>query len=174
MNLDAVKEDLKKYSPTVKTGGHSPWSLVLSLSNDLALLQDLPLVTEECRNWAQRFATQFMARQWQPRQARRLLWPVENMEIDSWADLGPCRHCQPEHGRTVEHLGREMFGILRKIFLEAEDEWLGDWYGDRQSLENPLAAVQMGACYVNPEGPNGQPDPALSAQMFVKPLNAWP
>jgi catalase-peroxidase len=52
------------------------------------------------------------------------------------------------------------------IYWGAEDEWLGDnRYGDtRQDLENPLAAVQMGLIYVNPEGPNGNPDPLLSAQ----------
>ena len=52
------------------------------------------------------------------------------------------------------------------IYWGAEDEWLGDnrYAETRQSLENPLAAVQMGLIYVNPQGPNGNPDPLLSGQ----------
>jgi catalase-peroxidase len=70
----------------------------------------------------------------------------------------------PNHGTA---LGREdIWHPEKDIYWGAEDEWLGDnRYGDtRQDLENPLAAVQMGLIYVNPEGPNSNPDPKLSAQ----------
>ena len=105
--------------------------------------------------------------------ARRLLWPIKEKYGNkiSWADLlvlvGNVAIEDmggPNHG-TV--LGREdIWQSEKDIYWGAEDEWLGDnRYGDtRQSLENPLAAVQMGLIYVNPEGPNGNPDPALSAQ----------
>ena len=105
--------------------------------------------------------------------ARRLLWPIKEKYGNklSWADLLVLAGNVaiedmggPNHG-TV--LGREdIWHPEKDIYWGAEDEWLGDnRYGDtRQSLENPLAAVQMGLIYVNPEGPNGNPDPALSAQ----------
>ena len=105
--------------------------------------------------------------------ARRLLWPIKEKYGNnlSWADLLVLAGNVaiedmggPNHG-TV--LGREdIWHPEKDIYWGAEDEWLGDdRYGDtRQSLENPLAAVQMGLIYVNPEGPNGNPDPVLSAQ----------
>ena len=105
--------------------------------------------------------------------ARRLLWPIKEKYGNkiSWADLlvlvGNVAIEDmggPNHG-TV--LGREdIWQSEKDIYWGAEDEWLGDnRYGStRQSLENPLAAVQMGLIYVNPQGPNGNPDPALSAQ----------
>jgi len=105
--------------------------------------------------------------------ARRLLWPIKEKNGNhlSWADLLVLAGNVaiedmggPNHG-TV--LGREdIWHPEKDIYWGAEDEWLGDnRYGKtRQDLENPLAAVQMGLIYVNPEGPNGNPDPALSAQ----------
>ncbi len=105
--------------------------------------------------------------------ARRLLWPIKEKYGNrlSWADLLVLAGNVaiedmggPNHGTVM---GREdIWHPEKDIYWGAEDEWLGDdRYGDtRQSLENPLAAVQMGLIYVNPEGPNGNPDPALSAQ----------
>ena len=105
--------------------------------------------------------------------ARRLLWPVKEKYGNSlsWADLFVIAGNVaiedmggPNHGSA---LGREdIWHPEKEIYGGSEDEWLGDnRYGDtRQDLENPLAAVQMGLIYVNPQGPNASPDPALSAQ----------
>ncbi|MFZ1789974.1 MAG: catalase/peroxidase HPI [Saprospiraceae bacterium] len=104
--------------------------------------------------------------------ARLLLWPIKQKygKKISWADLmilaGNC---------ALESMGFETFGFgggrediwepEQDIYWGAEAEWLGDkrYTGDRE-LENPLAAVQMGLIYVNPEGPNGNPDPVASAR----------
>ena len=103
--------------------------------------------------------------------ARRLLWPIKQKygRKISWADLmilaGNC---------ALESMGLKTFGFGggREDVWEPEDtywgtesEWLDDkrYTGDR-NLENPLAAVQMGLIYVNPEGPNGNPDPLASAR----------
>ncbi len=105
--------------------------------------------------------------------ARRLLWPVKQKYGNklSWADLLVLAGNvaledmgAPNHGIA---LGREdIWHPMKDVYWGAEDEWLGDnRYGDtRQDLENPLAAVQMGLIYVNPEGPNANPDPVLSAE----------
>ena len=104
--------------------------------------------------------------------ARRLLWPIKQKYGSkiSWADLmvfaGNC---------AIESMGLKPFGFAggradvfepeEDIYWGAEAEWLGDkrYAGDRE-LENPLAAVQMGLIYVNPEGPNGKPDPLASGK----------
>jgi catalase-peroxidase len=104
--------------------------------------------------------------------ARRLLWPVKQKygAALSWADLmvfaGNC---------ALESMGFTTFGFAggradvwepdEDVYWGPEDTWLGDerYTGDRE-LENPLAAVQMGLIYVNPEGPNGQPDPLAAAR----------
>jgi catalase-peroxidase len=105
--------------------------------------------------------------------ARRLLWPIKQKYGNkiSWADLLVLTGIV-----AIESMGGPVFGFgagrpdiwhpEEDIYWGSEDEWLGDnRYGDtRQSLENPLAAVQMGLIYVNPEGPNSNPDPLLSAQ----------
>lgn len=103
--------------------------------------------------------------------ARRLLWPIKQKygKKISWADLMILAG-----NVALENMGFKTFGFGggREDVWEADDtywgserEWLADnrYSGDRE-LENPLAAVQMGLIYVNPEGPNGNPDPVLSAR----------
>jgi len=105
--------------------------------------------------------------------ARRLLWPIKQKygNAISWADLFILTG-----NVAIESMGGKTFGFgggrpdmwhpEEDIYWGAEDEWLGDnrYAETRQSLENPLAAVQMGLIYVNPQGPNGNPDPLLSGQ----------
>ncbi|QGG47557.1 catalase/peroxidase HPI [Heliorestis convoluta] len=104
--------------------------------------------------------------------ARRLLWPIKKKygKQISWADLmilaGNC---------ALESMGLKSFGFgggrediwepEEDIYWGVEDEWLGNKrYSGEKDLENPLAAVQMGLIYVNPEGPNGQPDVLASGK----------
>ncbi len=104
--------------------------------------------------------------------ARLLLWPIKQKygKKISWADLmilaGNC---------ALESMGFKTFGFAggredvwepsQDVYWGSETEWLGDkrYTGDRQ-LEHPLGAVQIGLIYVNPEGPNGEPNPLLSAR----------
>ena len=104
--------------------------------------------------------------------ARRLLWPIKQKygRKISWADLMILTG-----NVALESMGFKTFGFAggrediwepeKDIYWGAEETWLGDkrYSGDRK-LENPLAAVQMGLIYVNPEGPNGEPDPIKSGR----------
>ncbi|HET8716485.1 MAG TPA: catalase/peroxidase HPI [Nocardioidaceae bacterium] len=103
--------------------------------------------------------------------ARRLLWPVKQKHGNkiSWADLIAYAGnvaMESMGFKTVGFgFGREDIYEPEEIFWGPEDTWLGDerYSGDRD-LANPLAAVQMGLIYVNPEGPNGKPDPVAAAR----------
>jgi catalase-peroxidase len=103
--------------------------------------------------------------------ARRLLWPIKQKygRKISWADLMILAG-----NVALESMGFETFGFgggradiwepEQDIYWGAEDTWLGDErYSGERDLENPLAAVQMGLIYVNPEGPDGNPDPIAAA-----------
>jgi len=104
--------------------------------------------------------------------ARRLLWPIKRKygRQISWADLMVLTG-----NVALESMGFQTFGFGggrpdvwepdEAVYWGNEDTWLGDkrYTGDRE-LENPLAAVQMGLIYVNPEGPNGKPDPLAAAK----------
>ncbi|WP_086820004.1 catalase/peroxidase HPI [Allokutzneria sp. NRRL B-24872] len=104
--------------------------------------------------------------------ARRLLWPVKKKygRSVSWADLMIFTG-----NRALETMGLKTFGFAggradvwepdEDVYWGPERTWLGDErYTGQRDLENPLAAVQMGLIYVNPEGPNGNPDPLASAR----------
>ncbi len=104
--------------------------------------------------------------------ARRLLWPIKKKygKALSWADLFVLAG-----NVALESMGLKTFGFgggrkdiyepEEDIYWGSENEWLGDKrYSGERELEAPLAAVQMGLIYVNPEGPNGNPDPLASAK----------
>ncbi len=104
--------------------------------------------------------------------SRRLLWPIKQKygRKISWADL-----LILAGNVALESMGFKTFGFAggrvdawepdEDVYWGAEDEWLGDnRYSGERNLENPLAAVQMGLIYVNPEGPNGNPDPVAAAR----------
>jgi catalase-peroxidase len=105
--------------------------------------------------------------------ARRLLWPIKQKygRKISWADLMIL-----VGNVALESMGFKTFGFAggredvwepdQDVYWGAEDKWLGGEkrYSGERDLENPLAAVQMGLIYVNPEGPNGNPDPVAAAQ----------
>jgi catalase-peroxidase len=103
--------------------------------------------------------------------ARRLLWPVKQRygRKISWADLiifaGNCALESMGFTTFGFGFGREDVRDPQEVFWGREDTWLGDerYQGDRQ-LEDPFGAVQMGLIYVNPEGPNGNPDPLAAAR----------
>jgi catalase-peroxidase len=103
--------------------------------------------------------------------ARRLLWPVKQKygRKISWADLlvfaGQCAMESMGFKTFGFGFGREDIWEPEEIFWGPEDSWLGDerYSGDRE-LSGPLGAVQMGLIYVNPEGPNGKPDPLAAAR----------
>jgi catalase-peroxidase len=103
--------------------------------------------------------------------ARRLLWPIKQKygRKISWADL-----LILAGNVALESMGFRTFGFAGgrvdawepdEVYWGSEAEWLGDArYSGERDLENPLAAVQMGLIYVNPEGPNGNPDPIAAAK----------
>ena len=103
---------------------------------------------------------------------RRLLWPIKKKygQKISWADLMILAG-----NVALESMGFKTYGFAggrediwepeKDIYWGSEEEWKGDnRYSGERDLENPLAAVQMGLIYVNPEGPNGNPDPVLAAK----------
>ena len=177
LDLAAVKKDLRKLMTDSQDWWPADWGNYGGLMIRMAWHSAGTYRTADGRGGAgtgnQRFAP---LNSWPDNvnldKARRLLWPVKRKygKKISWADLmilaGNC---------ALESMGFKTFGFgggrvdiwepEEDIYWGKEDTWLGDkrYSGDRE-LENPLAAVQMGLIYVNPEGPNGNPDPVASGR----------
>jgi catalase-peroxidase len=177
LDLEALKQDIFKVMTTSQDWWPADWGHYGPLFIRMAWHAAGTYRTADGRGGASNGAHRFAPENSWPDnanldKARRLLWPVKQKYGNkiSWADLfifaGNC---------ALEHMGLKPFGFgggridiwepEEDIYWGKEDTWLGDmrYSGDRE-LENPLAAVQMGLIYVNPEGPNGNPDPLASAR----------
>ncbi|MBU1565798.1 MAG: catalase/peroxidase HPI [Proteobacteria bacterium] len=177
LDLDAVKKDLHKLMTDSKDWWPADWGHYGGLFIRMAWHSAGTYRTADGRGGAgtgnQRFAP---INSWPDNvnldKARRLLWPIKQKygKKISWADL-----LILTGNVALESMGFKTFGFgggrediwepEKDIYWGAEDTWLGDerYSGDRK-LENTLAAVQMGLIYVNPEGPNGNPDPVASGR----------
>lgn len=177
LDLDALKKDIEKVMTTSQDWWPADWGHYGPLFIRMAWHSAGTYRVTDGRGGAsdgtQRFAP---LNSWPDNasldKARRLLWPVKQKygQKISWADLmvlaGNC---------ALESAGFETMGFAggradvweaqKDVYWGPESEWLGDerYSGDRE-LDNPLAAVQMGLIYVNPEGPNGVPDPLAAAK----------
>ncbi|NLE00918.1 MAG: catalase-peroxidase, partial [Fibrobacter sp.] len=180
LDLEAVKSDLKKLMTDSKDWWPADWGHYGGLMVRMAWHSAGTYRISDGRGGSntgnQRFAP---LNSWPDNvnldKARRLLWPIKKKYGNklSWADL-----LILAGNMAYESMGFKTFGFAggrediwhpeKDIYWGAEKEWLGkDRYSDKEdegSLENPLAAVQMGLIYVNPEGVNGKPDPLKTAQ----------
>ena len=176
LDLDAVKKDIEEVMTTSQDWWPADWGhygpFFIRMAWHSAGTYRVADGRGGSSDGAQRFAP---LNSWPDNanldKARRLLWPIKQKygRQISWADLmilaGNC---------ALESAGLETFGFAggredvwepqNDIFWGPENEWLADerYSGDRE-LQDPLAAVQMGLIYVNPEGPNGEPDPLAAA-----------
>ncbi len=177
LDLKAVKEDLRRLMTDSQDWWPADWGHYGGLFIRMAWHSAGTYRTADGRGGAgtgnQRFAP---INSWPDNvnldKARRLLWPIKQKygRKISWADL-----LILTGNVALESMGFKTFGFgggrediwepEKDIYWGSEDTWLGDkrYSGDRE-LENTLAAVQMGLIYVNPEGPNGNPDPVASGR----------
>ena len=177
LDLDAVKADIEKVMTTSQDWWPADWGhygpLFIRMAWHSAGTYRIGDGRGGAGSGAQRFAP---LNSWPDNanldKARRLLWSVKQKygRKLSWADLmilaGNC---------ALESMGFKTFGFAggrediwepeEDIYWGPEETWLADErYSGERDLDNPLAAVQMGLIYVNPEGPNGNPDPLLAAR----------
>jgi catalase-peroxidase len=177
LNLDAVKKDLHKLMTESQDWWPADWGHYGGLFIRMAWHSAGTYRTADGRGGAgtgnQRFAP---VNSWPDNvnldKARRLLWPIKQKygRKISWADL-----LILTGNVALESMGFKTFGFgggrediwepEKDIYWGSEETWLGDKrYSGERELENTLAAVQMGLIYVNPEGPNGNPDPVASGR----------
>ena len=180
LNLEAIKNDLKKFMTDSQDWWPADWGHYGGLMIRMAWHSAGTYRTADGRGGSntgnQRFAP---LNSWPDNvnldKARRLLWPIKKKYGNkiSWADLMILAG-----NMAYEAMGFKTFGFgggrediwhpEKDIYWGAEKDWLGkDRYSDKsdeESLENPLAAVQMGLIYVNPEGVDGKPDPLKTAK----------
>jgi catalase-peroxidase len=177
LDLAAVKKDLKTLMTDSRDWWPADWGHYGGLFIRMAWHSAGTYRTSDGRGGAgtgnQRFAP---VNSWPDNgnldKARRLLWPIKQKYGNkiSWADLMILTG-----NVAMESMGFKTFGFgggrvdiwqpEEDIYWGNENTWLGDArYSDNRQLENPLAAVQMGLIYVNPEGPNGNPDPVASGR----------
>lgn len=177
LDLAAVKQDLNELMTNSQEWWPADWGHYGGLMIRMAWHSAGTYRTGDGRggagNGSQRFAP---LNSWPDNanldKARRLLWPIKQKygRKLSWADL-----LILAGNVALESMGFKTFGFAggrediwepeKDIYWGSEDKWLGDnrYTGERE-LDNPLAAVQMGLIYVNPEGPNGKPDPVASGR----------
>jgi catalase-peroxidase len=177
LDLKAVKKDLRELMTNSQSWWPADWGHYGGLMIRMAWHSAGTYRTGDGRggagNGSQRFAP---LNSWPDNvnldKARRLLWPIKQKygRKISWADLMILAG-----NVALESMGFKTFGFAggrediwepeKDIYWGSEDKWLGDTrYSGNRELENPLAAVQMGLIYVNPEGPNGVPDPVASGR----------
>jgi catalase-peroxidase len=177
LNLKALKKDLRDLMTKSQDWWPADWGHYGGLFIRMAWHSAGTYRTGDGRggagNGSQRFAP---LNSWPDNvnldKARRLLWPIKQKygRKISWSDLMILTG-----NVALESMGFKTFGFAggrediweseKDIYWGSEDKWLGDKrYSGERDLENPLAAVQMGLIYVNPEGPNGKPDPVASGR----------
>jgi len=177
LDLEAVKQDLEELMTTSQDWWPADWGHYGPLFIRMAWHSAGTYRVTDGRGGAsdgtQRFAP---LNSWPDNanldKARRLLWPIKQKygRKLSWADLMVLAGNVALESMGLETIGfaggrEDVWEPQRDVYWGPESVWLEDerYHGDRQ-LENPLAAVQMGLIYVNPEGPNGNPDPLAAAE----------
>ena len=176
LDLAAVKADLSTVMTTSQEWWPADWGTYAGLFVRMAWHSAGTYRVQDGRGGAedgtQRFAP---LNSWPDNasldKARRLLWPIKQKygQSISWADLMILAGNVALEDAGLELIGfaggrEDVWEAQNDVYWGPEGEWLGDarYKGERE-LDNPLAAVQMGLIYVNPEGPNGNPDPVLAA-----------